>query len=598
MFLNDHHFKNSRTIFLSQIKFSEMWEARNFFMIVLLIAGSLQCLQAQAPARYAIVIDEILADPLPAIGLPPYEYIELKNVSNDSLNLYHWKITDGSNIAIISINYWLQPDSFIVLCPSSAFNSLIAFGPTIGLSNFPSLNNEGDIISLVSPEGKLIHTVYYQLTWFNNAVKSEGGWTLEMVDTRNPCSGKSNWKASIDAKGGTPGKENSVGALNPDQIPPAFVRAYVKDSTTIVAVFDEPLDSNEAIIANHYILEDSQVSPFSAVALPPLFSEVELHFLNALSPGLIYQLVVSGIKDCSNNLVGQLNKRPVGLPSKADSMDLVINEILFNPRDDGADYVELYNKSKKIIDVTGIYVANRNTSGQIGTPRKISEIPYLIFPGDYLAISESKEKVQQQFTAKNPDLLLDLNMLPSFPDDKGVVVIMNSQGKTIDELIYAESWHFALAGNKEGIALERIDPSIRTQSRDNWTSASSTSGFGTPTYQNSQYKIGVNSPGGISIVPFLFSPDNDGVDDICFINYEMSEPNFVANVVIFDLNGREIRQLYQNATLSQKGYLRWDGLGGMGESLPSGVYIVYTEVFNLKGKTKRFKNVVTLARKF
>ena len=363
---------------------------RNFFMVVSLIASSLQGLQAQAPARYAIVIDEILADPLPAIGLPPYEYIELKNVSNDSLNLYHWKITDGSNTAIISINYWLQPDSFVVLCPSSAFNSFIAFGPTIGLSSFPSLNNEGDIVSLISPEGKLIHAINYQLNWFNNAVKSEGGWSLEIIDARNPCAGKSNWKASNDAKGGTPGRKNSIDAINPDQNSPAFVRAYVKDSTTIVAVFDEPLDSNEAIIVNHYILEDSHVSPFAAIVLPPLFSEVELHFSNALSPGVIYRVIVSGIKDCSNNIVGQLNRRPVGLPSEADSMDLVINEILFNPRDDGTDYVEFYSKSKKIIDVSEIYIANRNSSGQIGTPRKISEIPYLIFPGDCLAISDSK----------------------------------------------------------------------------------------------------------------------------------------------------------------------------------------------------------------
>jgi hypothetical protein len=78
----------------------------------------------------------------------------------------------------------------------------------------------------------------------------------------------------------------------------------------------------------------------------------------------------------------------------------------------------------------------------------------------------------------------------------------------------------------------------------------------------------------------------------------MNGPNYVANIFIFDLNGRLLRRLYNNATLSQRGDLRWDGLGEGGRSLSAGIYVIYTEVFNLEGKSKRFKNVVTLAKKF
>jgi hypothetical protein len=181
-----------------------------------------------------------------------------------------------------------------------------------------------------------------------------------------------------------------------------------------------------------------------------------------------------------------------------------------------------------------------------------------------------------------------MSTLPSLPDDRGDLIIFNQQGKTVDEVKYDEGWHFPLLHNKEGIALERIDPGKPTQSKDNWTSASSASGYGTPTYRNSQYKETGNSNGTISVVPLLFSPDNDGLDDFCFIHYEMNGPNY----------GRLLRRLYNSATLSQRGDLRWDGLGEGGRSLSAGIYVIYTEVFNLEGKSKRFKNVVTLAKKF
>ena len=176
----------------------------------------------QIADRYSVVIDEILADPAPSIGLPNEEFIEIKNVSDLPINLKQWKISDGSSTATVMIDYLLQPDSFVVICSMSAVNLLSSFGSTIGVSNFPSLNNDEDVISLYSADGKLIHAVAYKSTWFNNAIKSEGGWTLEMIDTRNPCAGGKNWKASLDAKGGTPARKNSIDASKPRSATPCF----------------------------------------------------------------------------------------------------------------------------------------------------------------------------------------------------------------------------------------------------------------------------------------------------------------------------------------------------------------------------------------
>jgi hypothetical protein len=555
-------------------------------------------LYGQIPTRYSIVIDEILADPAPTIGLPNAEFIELRNVSDSSINLKQWRISDGTSTATINIDYFLQPDSCVVICSTPAVILFSSFGPSIGVSNFPSLNNEMDVISLYSPERRCIHVVAYHMNWFNNAIKSEGGWTLEMVDTKNPCSAEENWRASIDARGGTPGTKNSVDGHNPDVQPPAFIRAYAIDSITVAAVFNEPLDSNEAMIPHRYILDDPSVMTLTSALKGPLFNEVELKFSRPLQFGKTYQLSITGIKDCSSNSIGLFNKRPIGRPVMPDSLSLAINEILFNPVSDGTDYVELFNKSDRIFDLSRLYISNRASSGTINPPKRISEVPLLFFPGDYIAVSESGKNVQQHFFTSKGDCLLDISSLPSFPDDRGAVVILNEQGRIIDELNYDQSWQFPLLPVREGVSLERVDPNGKTQLKDNWSSAASTVGYGTPGLQNSQFRsVGLQAV-LISVDPPVFSPDNDGVDDNCFIGYELAEPNYIASIWVFDAHGREVRKLYNNITLQQKGILRWDGFSENSKPLPGGIYIIYTEIFNLRGSRKKFKNPVTLARKF
>ncbi|MEJ7681210.1 MAG: hypothetical protein WKG06_25865 [Segetibacter sp.] len=91
-------------------------------------------------------------------------------------------------------------------------------------------------------------------------------------------------------------------------------------------------------------------------------------------------------------------------------------------------------------------------------------------------------------------------------------------------LHYSSKWHFALIDNEEGVSLERIDYNKPTQNKENWTSAASTVGFGTPSYQNSQFRADVSMKADITVTPKTFSPDKDGFEDFTTINYQMTEP--------------------------------------------------------------------------
>jgi len=416
-----------------------------------------------------------------------------------------------------------------------------------------------------------------------------------MIDTHNPCSGQNNWKSSVDNSGGTPGKKNSIDAINKDAKAPEIKNIYTKDNTTVIFQFDEAVDSASAVDISHYSINPS--ISFGALSIVSNdFSQVQLTLNSALSPTQVYTITVSGIKDCAGN-TSTSKQLKIGLPQDAVSFDVVINEILFNAKPDGFDYVEFYNRSNKIVDASKLYIGNRNSSGTISSLKKLSEQSFYIFPGDYIVVTEDPNSLQKKFLVKNADAVFTIATMPSFPDDKGTVVLTNFQGTIVDELNYLDDWHFALIADAEGVSLERIDPEKPTQSADNWHSAASTAGYGTPGYKNSQYKQTDNINATIEITPKVFSPDNDGMDDIASIQYQISDIGYVANITIFDVSGRLVRHLVKNATLGLKGSWTWDGLDEKGQKLLIGNYIIYSELFNLQGKKKQFKNVVVLARR-
>ena len=562
--------------------------------ILLLFILTPVCLFSQN--RYDVVIGEIMADPSPQVGLPNNEWIELKNTTAAPINLQNWRIGDATGQSGPMPGFILQPDSFVIVCTGSAVAAMSAFGTTISVTSFPSLDNDGDQLFLRAANGRTIHAVAYTSAWYQNELKKEGGWTLEMVDTKSPCAGISNWKASTNTTGGTPGKKNSVDAVNNDAAAPQLKRAYTTDNTTIILVFDEPVDSLiGATLSNYFI--DGGLTLINATSLAPLFNMVQLRTGSALAANTVYTITASNIRDCKGNSIGNANKVRVGLPTDAASGEWIINEILFNPRSNAFDYVEFYNNSNKIFDASKLYIANRNSSGVVSSIKALSPVPFYVFPGDHIVETEDAASLSLQYLVKNPDNVLIISSPPSFPDDEGTIVALNFQGNGIDEVKYKDDWHFKLIDNAEGVALERIDPNAPSQDPANWTSAASTAGYGTPTYQNSQYKRIQTINATIEITPKVFSPDNDGRDDIATIQYAVTEPGYVANITIFDPSGRPVRNLVRNGTMGLNGYWNWDGLDDKGLKLPVGTYVVFTEIFNLQGKKQQLKNVVVLARK-
>lgn len=543
--------------------------------------------------RYQVVISEIMADPSPVVGLPNNEWVELKNTGTSAVNLSGWRLGDLTGISGPMPQYMLAPGSYVIVCTGNAVTALSAFGATLAVTSFPSLDNETDQLFIRSANGTTMHAVNYQSKWYNNELKKEGGWTLEMIDPAQPCTGKENWNASINASGGTPGTVNSINGSLSTLPEPAISHSYTTGSNTVTIVFNQPVDSTSGATLTNYTLASNNI--MGARTMPPLFNQVQLTLAQPLTEATIYTVTVNGVSNCTGKVMAGQQVQ-TGLASAAITQDLVVNEILFHPRPNGYDYVELYNKSKKIIDLSKILLANRNAAGSIDNIKPVSNQPVYIFPGDYVVVTEDADNLALNYLVKAPSKVMVIPALPSYPNTGGTVVLVNEQGAVVDEVAYSNKWHFPLTDNDEGIALERIDPDQPAQSAQNWHSAASTAGFGTPTYRNSQYKSVETGRGVVTISPAVFSPDGDGFNDIASITYNLPQNGFVANITIFDATGRPVKNLVRNATTSTSGYWNWNGLNDKNNPLPIGTYIVLSEFFNLQGKKQVYKNTVVLAR--
>lgn len=542
--------------------------------------------------RYNVVINEILADPSPVVGLPNTEFVELKNISSHPINLLKWKLDNGSTKASIPIDYILAPDCLVILCSKTKaifFNSNIK---TIGLSSFPSLVNDGDIITIRDEHNNVIHAVEYFKSWYKNAIKAEGGWSLEMIDPARPCD-KNNWSASVHYSGGTPGFDNSIYKSTGIEENMVGLQCIALSPSQLMVHLNQGADSVSLSAVAHYSLGEENIHPTTALPIGPLFKNVELRFNDSLIENKLYNLNIGPINHCASLLQDTVNIK-TGLIKLPETNELIINEVLFDPPSEGADFVELYNNSSHVINAKDIYVSNKNETGQLGKSYVASKEDFNIFPNEYFTISSDTAFIASHWRNTNSANLLEIKTMPSYPDDKGQVIVLTQQGKILDEFDYSDKLHFPLLREKSGVSLERLNPMVPTSTTSNWHSASASSGYGTPTRKNSQQDNEDSTQSPIRILPDYFSPDNDGVDDYLTIQYNFLVPDNLISVYVFDQNGMMVNKVIDNQLCGTNGSLFWDGLDNKKRRVSPGLYIILVESMDLKGGRIQIKKGIVV----
>jgi len=368
---------------------------------------------------------------------------------------------------------------------------------------------------------------------------------------------------------------------------------FAESSKIAHLIFSEEVDINSAQNTANYTITNGFRNPSKAYKHSERKNEVYLEFPDNFVNGSSYTIHIENIKDLSGNSIKAADLTFTYFYPAYN--DIVINEILFNPKTDGFDFVEIYNKSNSEVDLSKLIVANRDEAGKISSQKVLATKNSMLPAGHFLAITNDTSQTKINYPATGYDKFIQIPSMPSFSDDKGVIVLLFADS-IIDEFAYTDDMHFALITNTEGISLERIDPEKTTQAASNWASAAESVGFATPANQNSQFRQSSSETSEeIKIEPETFSPNNDGFEDQLFIQYKFNEPGYVANVIVYDSKGLIIKKIASNEMLGAAGTFNWDGLKEDNSKARIGIYLVYFEILNLKGEVKKYKKVCVLA---
>ncbi len=357
-----------------------------------------EAVYAVGPVAENLRITEIMYNPQ-SLGLltenvniltdPNTEFIELKNIGAESINLNFVSFTNGVEFTFPDVD--LAPDEYVLIVEDiDAFTN--KYGPSLNIAGeyFGSLNNGGERIELLDAAGSTIHNFKYSDGWFT--ITDGMDFSLVVTDPLNTepslFSDKSAWRPST-GPGGSPGTDYAdqapeIGDVIINEIlahshaeAPDWIELYNTNGHAINIggwfLSDDNMDLKKYEIPDVTIME-----PYGYVVLYE-----DLHFGNPAAPGTHRPFGLSengetlylnsgsdgeltGYSDeekfgasatgvsfgrylkstGSYNFVATSEITPGGANAYPKVGPLVINEIMYNPPVIGdAEYVELLNIS-------------------------------------------------------------------------------------------------------------------------------------------------------------------------------------------------------------------------------------------------------------
>lgn len=533
---------------------------------------SLQTIMAISFARELVRINEIMFAPPTAQP----EWIEIFNPQPVTVPLTDWVLQDESNTrATIKNKIMLPPLSYRVLAasPTLAATFKLADSLVIVLDNFPTLNNSGDVLFLRDFSSAVIDSVAYQPSWGAPGVSAEKLWFERENVTAN-------WQPSRDASGGTPAALNSVSPRANDlaatrlRFDPLAPRAG--ESVQLVATISntgrQPSERFTVTFANdrnqnHEIQNGEEIGRVDVTqSIAPEDSiSVRQVWTQPPSGRNIVLAVLETPNDAETNNNHIAERLLVSYPTRS----VVINEIYYAPRSGETEWVEFYNRSSQAVDLGAWRWRDAEASSFVVLPDSSA----ILAPGAFTLLAASRNLA---FTNPGVNIIVPKNWL-TLNNDHETLWLADFHGRVQDSLSFSQHW-----GGATGIALERINPNLASTDSTNWNSSVAITGS-TPGKRNSLFTEWVPSRATISVAPPSFSPDGDGQDDFAVIQFQVPATTATAQVKIFDVRGRLVHQLLNNAPVGATHEMIWNGRDEANQPLPMGIYIIYLQAIQPSG---------------
>jgi len=380
----------------------------------------------------------------------------------------------------------------------------------------------------------------------------------------------------------------NVKLFEKDATGPKVISADIVDETTALVVFDEPVDKTSAENVTNYNISGLNVVSAILQSNP---TEVLVSFDTSFPSDKTFDLGISGVKDEVGNTMEGAASFEILYPRQPASGDILINEVMFASAVDNEDYVELINTTFDYINLKGLVLGNADKTDRDLHPI-ISET--VLAPEGIIAFTEEKQVLIDTYRPIAEANIIQQE-IPGYNNGNGNVLLLDAELLELDSYDYDEDFHSPLLIDVRGVSLERVSTTFDTNDPDGWTSAAGSVNFGTPGYANSNSTPTIEITDNFQFVEKVFSPNNDGDNDIMVLGYSLDKPGYVANIHVKDIGGFTIKTLKSNETLSTSGLITWDGLDMEQKLANIGMYIVVGEVFHTDGEVIPLKKVCVLA---
>jgi hypothetical protein len=493
---------------------------------------------------------------------------------------------------VVLLEAWIQPSEFFLFAPENQASELNEYGRVIPLKNWPTLLNSGDQLWLKDDRGSEIDMISYATGSWGGSEFAGGGYSLEVANPFYACEQSDLLKASIDPLRGTPGRQNSVFDLSPDGSLPALNLFEFTSSKSLLLTFSNP------ILAG---FDQSNFKFEPSLGIDSVFHLSSKQIQILVSEGFvlnkIYHLSINGITDCSGNEYIQAEALLLVLPIQAQIGDVLINELLFNPKTGSPKFVELVNVTENYMEVKDWMLANLDDSGEIDQVKKISEASVIIPPQGFLAITTNVDQLKLDFPKSGYGQIMQLSALPSYPIAGQTVVLLDSAGEAADSFSYSEDLHHPLLRDPKGVSLERLSTDSPASLSANWHSASAIEEYATPGRRNSQVILGEFEGELIQIEPEVFDPEGSNGNTFTTIKYELDQAGWIGNFRVYSTAGQLMQVLAQNEMLGTSGLFTWSGTDSQGRVVRPGYYVLLVELYDLSGQIRTIRKTMVVATK-
>ena len=430
------------------------------------------------PAFQELIFNEIMIDPNPVVNLPDAEYVELYNRSSGAIDLngysfVHRSASSGVETIRTLGSYVLLPGEYVLL---HDFVDYLSLSNDLQLTSFPALNNTSAYLLLKTDSGTVIDSILYELSWYRDLSKDDGGWSIELINQNELCKGAANWIASNDPDGGTPGFQNSVYSNQQDLTAPSVVSVFQQGTNQAIIIFNESIDPIAAVnIANYSI--NGALNVVSALLTDN--RTVLLTFDANMQNNFSYIINITNIGDCLGNTISLQAQFTYVLIQTANFQDLIFNELMIDPTPvvslPNTEFIELYNRSAYAIDLGSYTLSHRSATSSTTTSVNLGT--YVILPGEYVILHNSSD-----YTAAVNNL--QIASFPALNNTSAYLILKNANGDLVDSILYSADLYQDTNKDDGGWTLELINPNLVCKNASNWIASNNADG-GTPGAVNS-----------------------------------------------------------------------------------------------------------------